>query len=236
MAFLGTYYFRNKKTAEKKALFCKALATLIPGGMLIVHILGSETEVSAPVPGLVFTLTAVLCYAVADVLLEIKFVLGAVCFSIGHLSLLAAFIFSGECFFRLTVKGRYELLPESVAVYTAFYIAMVILAFLLLGKYFCHLKAKGLLGPLIAYILILSAMCAAGVTAGIRGFMSGTAGFQALFPLLGGCCFAASDVMLGRNRLGKRRNVTCSALVLILYYAAVYCFVMRLWNLLELRG
>ena len=45
----------------------------------------------------------------------------------------------------------------------------------------------------------------------------------------GGLCFAVSDVLLGRNRLGKHRSKLCSALVLILYYAAVYLFAMRLW-------
>ena len=70
---------------------------------------------------------------------------------------------------------------------------------------------------LLAYVLVLSMMAALAVTAG------------GVVPAAGGLCFAVSDVLLGRNRLGKHRSKVRGALVLILYYAAVYLFAMRLW-------
>ena len=100
------------------------------------------------------------------------------------------------------------------------------------------------------YVLVLSMMAALAVTAGGRVFyldcygnfgdvsaagdpVSAAGGAvlaaKGLAAAAGGLCFAVSDVLLGRNRLGKRRSTVCGALVLILYYAAVYLFAMRLW-------
>ena len=42
MAVLGTYYFCRKKTDRKKALFCKAAATSVPGVLLVVSNLKSR--------------------------------------------------------------------------------------------------------------------------------------------------------------------------------------------------
>ena len=54
-------------------------------------------------------------------------------------------------------------------------------------------------------------------------------GQHGLAAAAGGICFAVSDILLGRNRLGKRRSRVRGAAVLILYYLAVYLFALRFW-------
>ena len=103
MAVLGTYYFCRKKTDRKKALFCKAAATSVPGILLAVSMIeGNVQNVSAGGNGTGFTvavgatLAAIVFYMAADVLLECRFILGAVCFSIGHVWMAAGFFLSRE--------------------------------------------------------------------------------------------------------------------------------------------
>ena len=75
MAVLGTYYFCRKKTDRKKALFCKAAATSVPGILLAVSMIeGNVQNVSAGGNGTGFTvaagatLAAIVFYMAADVL------------------------------------------------------------------------------------------------------------------------------------------------------------------------
>ena len=82
MAVLGTYYFCRKKTDQRKALFCKAAATSIPGILLAVSMIeGNVQNVSAGGNGTGFsaaagvTLAAIVFYMAADVLLECRFIL-----------------------------------------------------------------------------------------------------------------------------------------------------------------
>ena len=229
MAVLGTYYFRNKKRHRKTALFCKALATSVSGLLLLGYLYGARTGESAGgvlsgwADGVILeaafagTLAAIVFYMAADVLLECRFIWGAVCFGIGHICMAAGFLLSGESVLHPEKNGGYTvdagLLCLALAVCAVFMAA----ACAALHKYFRSLKNKELFYPLLAYVLILSLMAALAVTAG------------GLIPAAGGLCFAVSDVLLGRNRLGKRRSAVCGAFVLILYYAAVYLFAMRLW-------
>ena len=229
MAVLGTYYFRNKKRHRKTALFCKALATSVSGLLLLGYLYGARTGESAGgvlsgwADGVILeaafagTLAAIVFYMAADVLLECRFIWGAVCFGIGHICMAAGFLLSGESVLHPEKNGGYTvdagLLCLALAVCAVFMAA----ACAALHKYFRSLKKKELFYPLLAYVLILSLMAALAVTAG------------GLIPAAGGLCFAVSDVLLGRNRLGKRRSAVCGAFVLILYYAAVYLFAMRLW-------
>ena len=92
MAVLGTYYFRNKKRHRKTALFCKALATSVSGLLLLGYLYGARTGESAGgvlsgwADGVILeaafagTLAAIVFYMAADVLLECRFIWGAVCF------------------------------------------------------------------------------------------------------------------------------------------------------------
>ena len=229
MAVLGTYYFRNKKRHRKTALLCKALATSVPGFLLLGYLYGARTGGSAGVvlsgwadgviPAAAFagTLAAIVFYMAADVLLECRFIWGAVCFGIGHICMAAGFLLSGESVLHPEKNGGYTVDIGLFCLALAVFAALMASACAALHRYFHSLKKKKLFYPLLAYVLILSLMAALAVTAG------------GLIPAAGGLCFAVSDVLLGRNRLGKRRSAVCGAFVLILYYAAVYLFAMRLW-------
>ena len=229
MAVFGTYYFQNKKRHRKAALLCKALATSVPGFLLVGYLYGARAGGSAGgvlsgradgvTAGAAFaaTLAAIVFYMAADVLLECRFIWGAVCFSVGHICMAAGFLLSGESVLRLKENGGYAVDAGLLCLALAVCAVLVASACAALHRYFHSLKKKKLFYPLLAYVLILSLMAALAVTAG------------GLIPAAGGLCFAVSDVLLGRNRLGKHRSKLCSALVLILYYAAVYLFAMRLW-------
>ena len=229
MAVLGTYYFRNKKRHRKTALFCKALATSVSGLLLLGYLYGARTGESAGgvlsgwADGVILeaafagTLAAIVFYMAADVLLECRFIWGAVCFGIGHICMAAGFLLSGESVLHPEKNGSYTVDIGLFCLALAVFAALMASACAALHRYFHSLKKKKLFYPLLAYVLILSLMAALAVTAG------------GLIPAAGGLCFAVSDVLLGRNRLGKRRSAVCGAFVLILYYAAVYLFAMRLW-------
>lgn len=229
MAVLGAYYFRNKKRHRKTALFCKALATSVSGLLLLGYLYGARTGESAGgvlsgwADGVILeaafagTLAAIVFYMAADVLLECRFIWGAVCFGIGHICMAAGFLLSGESVLHPEKNGGYTVDTGLFCLALAVFAALMASACAALHRYFHSLKKKKLFYPLLAYVLILSLMAALAVTAG------------GLIPAAGGLCFAVSDVLLGRNRLGKRRSAVCGAFVLILYYAAVYLFAMRLW-------
>ena len=229
MAVLGTYYFRNKKRHRKTALFCKALATSVSGLLLLGYLYGARTGESAGgvlsgwADGVILeaafagTLAAIVFYMAADVLLECRFIWGAVCFGIGHICMAAGLLLSGESVLHPEKNGGYTVDTGLFCLALAVFAALMASACAALHRYFHSLKKKKLFYPLLAYVLILSLMAALAVTAG------------GLIPAAGGLCFAVSDVLLGRNRLGKRRSAVCGAFVLILYYAAVYLFAMRLW-------
>lgn len=205
MILLGTYYFLKKKTDKRKALICKACATALPGLLL----LAACAERGAVSLAAGCTLAAVLSYMAADVLLECRFVAGTAAFSAGHICMAAGFL--TELSFHLAEAG---------AVFALFMAA----AFLALRKYFPLLKNKKLYVPAVLYIAVLSIMASLAVCAGTE--MAMPAG---LIPAAGGVCFVVSDILLGLNRLGKKRSRVRGAFVLILYYASVYLFSMRLW-------
>lgn len=232
MTALGTYYFCKKKTERKRALLCKVLATAVPGIlMLCCSGKGSFDGISAA--GFAGTLAAVVFYMAADVLLECKFILGAVSFAAGHVCMTAGFLLSGETVLYVTENGEYRI---DAALFTWGVIVFAVLtaaACIALHKYFQPLRKKKLFWPLAAYIIVLGVMAALAVTAGMRIWAAGADTmdnvFRGAIPAAGGICFVISDILLGRNRLGKRRSVVCGALVLVLYYLSVYLFAMRFW-------
>lgn len=238
MAAFGIYYFRNKKRNRKCALFCKALATSVPGFLLLAGLHGTGTlelaagtdiRLEAAAAG---TLSAILFYMAADVLLECRFIWGAVCFSIGHICMALGFLLSGESVLRAEESGGYIIDTGLLCLMLAVCVVFVVSACAVLHRYFPSLKKKRLFYPLLGYVLVLSVMSSLAVAAGAYICLENCGTLRAaggLIPLAGGLCFAVSDVLLGRNRMGKHRSVVCGALVLILYYTAVYFFTMRLW-------
>lgn len=258
MAALGTYYFRNKKRNRKQALLCKALATAVPGFLLMGYLYGARTGgtaggiLSGGADGVTWwpasagTLAAIVFYMAADVLLECRFIWGAVSFGIGHICMAAGFLLSGESVLYPGKNGGYTVDGGMLCLALAVCMLFAAAACAALHRYFHSLKKKKLLYPMLAYVLLLSMTAALAVTAGVRICCGNFGGVSAagdpvpaaggavcaargLAAAAGGLCFAVSDVLLGRNRLGKRRSTVCGALVLILYYAAVYLFAMRLW-------
>lgn len=240
MACFGTYYFLNKKSHRQRALACKALATAVPGILLIWHtVTGGVFELSGgggagmtvtdisgltvsentglAAAGFWLTLAAIILYMAADVLLECKFVLGAISFAAGHLLMAAGMLVSGESVCVLRENGKWELNGSLTLWACAAFLIFTASAVIALRKYLIHLKKKKLFYPAAAYVTVLSIMAALAVASGIR--MGGLSG---LIPAAGGVCFVVSDILLGRNRLGKKRSTVIGALVLILYYLAVY--------------
>lgn len=202
MLLLGSYYFLRKKTDRKKALFCKAAATSLPGVLLIWAVSAGRTTQPD-----VWVLAAILLYMAADVLLECKFVWGAVCFTIGHICMTVVFL-TGNFNCKVILGAGVLFCLFTVAVYFA------------LRKYIPYLKNKKLYLPAVIYVVLLSIMASLAVSTGIL-----TGGIKGASSAAGGISFLISDVLLGQNRLGKRRSRSKGALVLVLYYLSVFFFV-----------
>ena len=209
-AVLGTFYIRLKKREKTKALACKALATFMPA-LLLLRAVPSVEQGAIPVSLFSWTLAALVFYIAADVLLECRFVLGAVIFSAGHLCMIIGFLTGGE------VSGG----SAGIILLTAFFVVAACFA---VRRHIPHLKGKRLLLPAIAYVAVLSVMASLGVIAGLQ-----TGNCIGMFSALGGVAFVVSDILLGMNRLGRKRSRARGAAVLILYYLAVYLLSMRVW-------
>ena len=207
---LGTFYIRLKKREKIKALACKALATFMPA-LLLLRAVPSVEQGAIPVSLFSWTLAALVFYIAADALLECRFVLGAVIFSAGHLCMIIGFLTGGE------VSGG----SAGIILLTAFFVVAACFA---VRRHIPHLKGKRLLLPAIAYVAVLSVMASLGVIAGLQ-----TGNCDGLFSALGGVAFVVSDILLGMNRLGRKRSRARGAAVLILYYLAVYLLSMRVW-------
>ena len=207
---LGTFYIRLKKREKTKALACKALATFMPA-LLLLRAVPSVEQGAIPVSLFIWTLAALVFYIAADVLLECRFVLGAVIFSAGHLCMIIGFLTGGE------VSGG----SAGIILLTAFFVVAACFA---VRRHIPHLKGKRLLLPAIAYVAALSVMASLGVIAGLQ-----TGNCIGMFSALGGVAFVVSDILLGMNRLGRKRSRARGAAVLILYYLAVYLLSMRVW-------
>lgn len=207
---LGTFYIRLKKREKTKALACKAFATFMPA-LLLLRAVPSVEQGAIPVSLFSWTLAALVFYIAADVLLECRFVLGAVIFSAGHLCMIIGFLTGGE------VSGG----SAGIILLTAFFVVSACFA---VRRHIPHLKGKRLLLPAIAYVAVLSVMASLGVIAGLQ-----TGNCIGMFSALGGVAFVVSDILLGMNRLGRKRSRARGAAVLILYYLAVYLLSMRVW-------
>ena len=207
---LGTFYIRLKKREKTKALACKALATFMPA-LLLLRAVPSVEQGAIPVSLFSWTLSALVFYIAVDVLLECRFVLGAVIFSAGHLCMIIGFLTGGE------VSGG----SAGIILLTAFFVVAACFA---VRRHIPHLKGKRLLLPAIAYVAVLSVMASLGVIAGLQ-----TGNCIGMFSALGGVAFVVSDILLGMNRLGRKRSRARGAAVLILYYLAVYLLSIRVW-------
>lgn len=213
MALFGTVYFQNKKTHKIPALVCKAAATSIPAWLLILQPLCPD------VPAVVYgwTYAAILCYMAADILLECRFTIGAAVFAGGHICMTAGFLqemisFAGE--------GGDEPAGRLFLYGACFFVLFMTAAYMALRRYILHLKKKVYLAA--AYVALLSMMASCASVSGVQN--------GSLLPVAGGVSFVMSDILLGINRLGKKRSKVRGAAVLILYYLSVYLLARRLWH------
>ena len=163
MAAFGTYYFRNKKRNRKRALLCKALATAVPGVLLALSLCGIlnggfESGVISgrtgggavsgwaagvdPQAAFAGTLAAIVFYMAADVLLECRFIWGAVCFGIGHICMAAGFLLSGETVLVWKKSGGFSVDAGLLGLTLAVCAVFVAAAWAALHRYFHSLKKK----------------------------------------------------------------------------------------------
>ena len=220
-AVLGTAYVYLKKKDKPKALVCKALATFMPA-LLLLRAFPGVGSGEIPLPLFGWTLAALAFYIAADVLLECRFIAGAVTFSLGHICMAAGFLTGGEL--RVSPGAETGEILGLAAGCAALALLLVAAACLVLRKYIPHLKAKNLLLPAVSYVSILSVMAALAILAGIR-----KGGPEGMFSAAGGIAFVISDILLGMNRLGRKHSGRKRAVVLILYYLSVYLLSVRVW-------
>lgn len=193
MICFGVRYYRTKRTAGKKALVWKALATFMAVLAAVAFAMKHNDILSW-----VMVAGTVMCMA-ADVLLELWLLAGVGCFGMAHICFIAAFY----------MEGYYKSYTPVI-----FMILLGIMLIIFL-RFFKVLKWLSIPGTI--YSVLLCSMTAMAVT----GAMSqGSVG--SLLGGAGGLCFFISDVVLGYSTLAKKKEKGYGALVLILYFPAVY--------------
>lgn len=193
MAVLGAVYIKGRERNKRKVLAFKAAATLVADGLAVIAAVHQET---APAWCVVI---GILLYACADILLEVKFIWGIVCFGIGHLWIIAGIGMEG---ISLTGAGLVFLLLYGTALWI-FYPS--------LGK-LKQLKIPGLL-----YAVLLCMMCAAAFGAAVADNTVWNWARAA-----GAFCFVVSDGIIAQNFVKRSRTYFSGVVLMILYYMAVY--------------
>lgn len=193
MVCFGIQYYCTKNTKGKQALVWKALATF----MAVMAAFGSALKDAGFVSYLILAGT-IFCMA-ADVFLEIRFLAGVACFGMGHICFIAGFYKDGD-YRNYTPVIFIILLGIMLVVFSRLFGVM-----------------EGLVVPGVIYAVLLCGMTAIAVTAAISqrdmsGMMRGA----------GGMCFFVSDAVLGWSTLKGIKDKGYGALVLILYFPAVY--------------
>lgn len=194
MAVFGSVYFFWKKSGSKKPLIFKALATLMPA--LFTLFAAVQTKESV----LWWGFAGIVCYMFADVLLEIWFLTGVACFGVGHIFLVMAIL--QKC----RVSGN-----------AVIYFLVLYLLMLLVNRPYVK-KLERLAVPGFLYAALLCLMSSIAVAGGLDiGGVEGSA------LAAGGICFVVSDTILSWIYLSGKKNTRYSAVLLVLYYFAVFC-------------
>ncbi len=193
MVLLGTVYIVGRERNKRKVLAFKAAATLVADILAITAALHFETIAVWCVA------IAIFLYACADVLLEIKFIWGIICFGIGHLWMMAGI--GMRAYFGIHTM-----------------IVFVILYGVALGIFYPYLgKLKQLKIPGLIYAAIL---CLMSATAFGRAFETGAV--QDWIRSVGSLCFVISDGIIGWNFVKRKRTRLSGTILMSLYYTAVY--------------
>ena len=193
MVLFGSSYFFWKEGGSRKPLIFKAVATLMAVLLAFYHAVNSEAA------DLWWLFFGILFYMAADVLLEIWFLSGVTAFGIGHICVIVSLLGTGAAAWN------------TVLIFLILYGGM----FLVVRKY---LKDLGkLLLPGFFYAALLCLMAALAISRGIK-----VQNLASVLTGIGGICFVVSDTILGWSHLSGNRRRGYSALLLILYYTAVY--------------
>lgn len=201
----GQHYFRNNNKKGKQALVYKAFATAMPVTLALLYALTARSEQRAA--ALLVFAGAFLCMT-ADVLLELYFPSGVISFGLGHVCFIAAYM-------HLTQPCGYTVL---------LFLLFLMLMLVLHGKFLPGFGRRTIL--LIGYGALLSAMSAMAVTAAVS--RNGWAGYLAA---AGGICFYISDNIIGFRLLHETNSRALSAVLLVLYYSAVFLIVSAMYFL-----
>ena len=201
MAVFGLVYFFRKESGSRKPLIFKALATFMPVLMALSFAVSSQTPMAW------WTFAGIVCYMAADVLLEIWFLAGVASFGVGHICLITGILLDG-CGWR-----------NAVILFVILYGFM----FLILRPHLNRLERR-LLVPGFVYAALLCFMAAFMASWGMNdGSMPG------IIRGAGGIFFVISDTSLGWSYLSGKRARWHSAVLLTLYYLAVYFLAVSLY-------
>lgn len=193
MVVLGAIYIKGRERNKKRVLAFKAAATLVADVLAVV------TAIHQGTPAAWCVAVGIFLYACADILLEIKFIWGIVCFGIGHLWVMAGIGMEGMNVFVTAL-------------------VFVLLYGIALGMFYPDFgKLKQLKIPGLIYAALLCMMCAATFGA---AFACSTAWNWA--RAAGGICFVVSDAIIAKNFVKRSRSRLSGIVLMVLYYTAVF--------------
>ena len=143
---------------------------------------------------------------IADVVLEIRMVGGIGIFGAGHLCFIAAFWLMSPP------------TPGTLLLFLAIYVAAI-------GMFRHEIAGLGgLKVPAFLYMAVLGFMVSMAVTSGWH-----IGGSEGMLLAAGACLFLASDCMIAWRTVKDIRQNAYGAILLILYYAAVYLIGSASW-------
>lgn len=193
MMVLGSIYVAGRERNKRKVLAFKAAATLAADMLAVIAALQEKT-VSAW-----FVAVGIFLYACADILLEIKFIWGILCFGVGHVWMIAGIGLQGI----------------SAGASVLIFVLLYGIAFFVFRPYFGRLKQLKMPGLIYAVLLCMMSAAAwgAAITAGTMWSWA---------RAVGSLCFVISDGIIGWTFIHRSRTRCSGAILMILYYLAVY--------------
>lgn len=193
MMILGSIYVAGRERNKRKVLAFKAAATLAADMLAVIAALQEKT-VSAW-----FVAVGIFLYACADILLEIKFIWGILCFGVGHVWMITGIGLQGI----------------SAGVSVLIFVLLYGIAFFVFRPYLGRLKQLKMPGLIYAALLCMMSAAAwgAAITAGTMWSWA---------RAVGSLCFVISDGIIGWTFIHRSRTRCSGAILMILYYLAVY--------------
>lgn len=193
MMVLGSIYVAGRERNKRKVLAFKAAATLAADMLAVIAALQGKTV------SVWFVAVGIFLYACADILLEIKFIWGILCFGVGHVWMIAGIGLQGI----------------SAGASVLIFVLLYGIAFFVFRPYFGRLKQLKMPGLIYAALLCMMSAAAwgAAITAGTMWSWA---------RAVGSLCFVISDGIIGWTFIHRSRTRCSGAILMILYYLAVY--------------